>query len=553
MKKSSYYLWAFLSGAFLALSFPPLPFNLLAFIAFMPLFHIFVKHKPKRGHFLLLYTAFFVYHLGANWWIGSFQADTDPFLLISAIGLAIAHPFFFFAPFVPFFYLQKKLGSNAALWAFPFFWTTFEWLHSLGDFSYPWLTIGYTQVYNLHWAQFADIAGVWGISFIVVLANVLIYKLSVHFSEYPKNSKGVWSFLKERKPMFLAVSLLLIVIIPVIYSISRHQEYKHTKLLQNNPAIKTAIIQPAINPWRKWEKSSFEQIKIHLDVQDSLIKTAGSQDLIIWCETAITFVGIEFNSGENIDYLMNCTDGGKSSFMTGFSYFKMYKRDDQLPKTVKYFLGDSAKPYSTFNSALMLNPEPFSSLNPQFYSKMRLTPFAERIPYEEHLTFLKQFVEWGVGISSWEKGRFQKPLHCINQNAKASIAPIICIESIYPAFCANFASLGANLFTIITNDAWYDYTVGPEQHYQIAVMRAIESRRYLARCANTGVSGFITPLGYSLQKLPQYERIGASEILPLLTAKTIYVKYGDWLPVSCLFGTIISIAFPFIKRKSIRR
>lgn len=545
MKKSSLYLLALLSGAMLALSFPPMLFGKLAFVAFLPLFKIFLEQKPQRGRFMLLYTAFFVFQVGANWWIGSFQADTDPFLLASAIALALVHPFFFYIPFAAFFFIQRKINDSAALWSFPFIWTAFEWLHSLGDFSYPWLTIGNSQIYNTYWIQFVDITGVWGSSFMIVMINVLIYKLLINYKTYKTENKGMLEFLKIRPNLYMTLFLIFSIIIPMLYGMEQSYKYDHSKLMNEKPTLKTAIIQPAINPWRKWEKSTFEQIQIHLGVQDSLTRAAGKQDLIIWCETAITFVGIDFNSGENIDYMMRCTDSGRNSFMTGFSLFKLYKPGDELPKTVKYLFKDTTRPYSTFNSALMINPKPYDNLNPQFYCKMRLTPFAERIPYEEHLTFLKKFVEWGVGISSWEKGREQKPLVCMNEGTKAVVAPIICIESIYPGFCANFASLGANLYTVITNDAWYDYTIGPEQHYQIAAMRAIEARRYLARVANTGVSGFITPMGTSLRKLPQYERIGASETLPLINEITIFSKYGDWLAVICSLVSITILVFGF--------
>ena len=109
------------------------------------------------------------------------------------------------------------------------------------------------------------------------------------------------------------------------------------------------------------------------------------------------------------------------------------------------------------------------------------------------------------------------------------VAPIICIESISPNFVRKFAALGAGIFTIITNDAWYNYTFGPPQHFAIAQMRAIENKRYLARCANGGISGFISPTGRIINTAEQYQNSAITESIPELNDLTIYSRFGDWI------------------------
>ncbi|MDQ1265725.1 MAG: apolipoprotein N-acyltransferase [Bacteroidota bacterium] len=109
--------------------------------------------------------------------------------------------------------------------------------------------------------------------------------------------------------------------------------------------------------------------------------------------------------------------------------------------------------------------------------------------------------------------------------------------------------MGASILAVITNDGWYDNTPGPEQHYQIAVARAIESRRSVARCANTGISGFILPNGENLENAATQKSIGISAILPLNNEKTFYTIYGDWLPVIC--SVISAIAFILSKFRKI--
>jgi apolipoprotein N-acyltransferase len=176
---------------------------------------------------------------------------------------------------------------------------------------------------------------------------------------------------------------------------------------------------------------------------------------------------------------------------------------------------------------------------------MRLTPFGERIPFLEIITFARKWLEWGVGISSWAIGTEQKVLNLKKQDKAYKLGSVICIESIFPSFVANFVSLGADFLVIITNDAWYDYTVGPEQHYDIARMRAIESRRYIARCANTGVSGFITAAGKTLVRAEQYKATGFIGYVPALKEKSLYVITGDVLPVISVSVTIALLLLSF--------
>ena len=215
-------------------------------------------------------------------------------------------------------------------------------------------------------------------------------------------------------------------------------------------------------------------------------------------------------------------------------------------------MNDSTRLYDAFNSAMLLLPKPKDSINPQIYHKMKLTPFSERLPYLELISFAKNWFEWNVGISSWQFGEKQTTMNMPFGKDSARVAAIICIESIFPDFVRNFANGGSNLYTIITNDAWFDHTPGPRQHYYIACMRAIESRRFIARCTNTGVSGFIQPNGQSLFELEQYKSIGAAAKLPLMEEKTFYVAHGDIIPKLAVLLIFMFFIYSIIPSKKIR-
>jgi apolipoprotein N-acyltransferase len=536
VKKGTKIILAIASGLLLALSFPPIPFYLLAFIGFVPIFFLFEEFSDIKHKYFYLYITFFLYHAISNWWIGSWQAETDPYLTASAITLAIFHPFFFMVPFIGFFYLKNKIGSSNTLWLFPFLWVCFEWLHSLGEFSYPWLTIGNTQIYNYHWIQFVDITGVWGASFLICLVNVIIFKGIINYRTISKRHLNKEIIIKY------GLSILLIFSIPAIYSVIRIHHYNHEYLLKYNPTATIGVVQPNINPWRKWDGSVESQIAVYQSLQDSLIKAVSKPDLMIWCETAIP-THTRINNIYDYQGLKRWSDSSNVSLMTGVAELLIFSSKENATSTARQFRDDSSAYFESYNSAMMINPH---DMNPaKKYQKMKLTPFAERLPYSQYLLFMRSWFEWGVGISAWGIGKEQVALTAKKKGKSFSIAPIICIESVYPDFVSNFARKGAGIFSVITNDSWYDYTPGPEQHFLIAKMRAIENRRYLARSANSGVSGFISATGKTLEKLPQYKRGALSATVPIINDISFYTRFGGWFPT---FSSLLILAvFIFIR------
>ncbi len=527
------YLLAVLSGGLLALAFPPVPFYLFAFIGFIPLLFLFVVDENPRRPFLMVYITFLVYHTGVNWWIGSWQADKDPFLIASGVGLSIIHPFFFMVPFAIFLKIYRSLGRKTALWSFPFVWTAFEWAHSLTEFSYPWLTVGNTQIYNLYWVQFIDLTGVWGASFLIVLANVILLNWMIKIREG-----------KKMLNLSYISAIAAVFVIPIAYGLVRTTEFEHKELLENNKSIRIGLIQPSINPWRKWEDGAYEQVLLHMKLQDSLEKAVGGIDFGIWAETTIMYINENLNFGKDYNLLSRWVNRTGIPFMSGFAHYVMFDNADATV-TAKPWPFDSTKLYESYNTALLLHPD---SIPAQTYHKMKLTPFAERIPHQEQFGFVQKFVSWGVGVSSWGIGKEQHPLRLYTKGETFGIAPVICIESIYPGFVSEFSNLGAGIYTVITNDAWYDYTSGPEQHYQIAALRAIETRRYIARCANSGVTGFIKPTGKSLLRAPQYKRTAIAASIPEINELSFYARMGDWLPLACSFVTLFYFIWGYFRK-----
>lgn len=540
-KFSTPIIFACISGVLLALSFPPIPMPFLAFVGLVPLLFILNNSKlTKKKQYFLVYLTFFIYHTGSLWWISSWTRDTDVFLLISGLALDFLHPIFFFVPFWVYFWFRKKFSNKVALFSFPLIFLSFEWLHSLGDIGFPWLTLGNTQISNLYWIQFIDLTGIWGASLAVLFVNVLVVDFFENFIN--NETKSLLQYIiHSRKAAMNIILISIIVILPYFYSFYAVNKFSYKNNLLKNRNINIAVVQPNINPWKKWETSVIDQLLILLNISDSILAVDPNINLFVFPETAIPMLSTEFNTLQNIYFLQDWCNQRNVSILTGISEYYFIPKNSEPPPTSKPLQSDPEQYYQTYNSSILITPN--LSYRPgdkvQNYRKSKLTPFGEQIPFQNELPILSKFALWSVGISSWNKGSGPKVLKYKLDQKEVKIGNIICIESIYPQFVTGFIKASSNLFTLITNDGWYDYTVGPRQHYYMACIRAIENRRYIARSANTGISGFISPLGLSLKEAPQYTRTSINLLIPLIEEKTFYSNYGDWLPILSLFSAII--------------
>jgi len=192
--------------------------------------------------------------------------------------------------------------------------------------------------------------------------------------------------------------------------------------------------------------------------------------------------------------------------------------------------------YEEYNTAVQLD----TSSRISFHHKGKLVPGAEIIPYTWLFGFLEKF-SLDMGGTSGTLGRGTVRAVFVNPENGFRIGPIICYESIYSAYVAEYVRNGANMLTIITNDAWWGDTEGYRQHEQYARLRAIETRRWVARSANTGISCFIDPLGKVYQAQPWNTASAIKMIIPKEDAMTLYVQWGDWLSVIAIGITILGL------------
>ncbi len=534
-------LLAVISGIMLGFSFPPFETGILSAFAFIPLFFLLSNVEEYGRSLRYSYLAFFIFNLIAISWVGGFIHAKDQYLMVAGAALLVVHPLFLSIPIVAFTFIRRNLSFKTAIFTFPFIWVSFEYLHSLSELAFPWLTLGNALTYDLSLIQFASITGVYGLSFWLLWINVIAFVVIVKL------------ILKEWEPKSInTIALLsLIALLYLILKISGNIIISNANNVTYPTKLKIAVIQPNIDPWEKWDFVTQEkQLDLYLRLSDSVSEDT---DLIIWAETAIPYYILMPQYRTYFEKLKNKIDTLNIALFTGFPDIYIYKENEPVPPSAKKMMYSEER-YDSYNSSLLFIPK---SDRLQKYSKIRLVPFSERVPYADFLNFL-DFLEWGVGIGGWGIGKdttvFELPLE---NRSNVKFSNMICYESIYPTFVASFVRKGAQFLTIITNDSWWGDTFGAYQHQRYAIIRAIENRRWIARSANGGISCFIDPYGRVYDETKMYTTAIIEHEIHTNDELTVYTKYGDLLAEFCLFfsGFILMAGFGqkiynYIRRKN---
>jgi len=375
-----------------------------------------------------------------------------------------------------------RRSRKYALICAPIVVTAFEWAHGQTDASYPWLTTGYMVVGN-DLAQVAEVVGVYGLTFLILCVNVAVSIVWMSRNTLPRRS------------IVVASSTLLFVGIWWVLGYALREMASLT--FNKGGGTSIALVQPDEDPWEKWSDPRI-QVQRHIRMVDSVRSSGQRVNMVVWSETAIPFPIRDARYSPEWASLRTWVDTSGVSLLTGYSDLFFYPAGEAPPSARTSTLDPTAK-FDAFNAAMLVEP---GRADIPVHRKTMLTPVAERLPFADQLTFAMSWFEWGVGISSWGKGAIREPLQ---STQGPNIGVIICIESIYPEVALDLVRNGANVLCVITNDAWYNGTPGPRQHFDIARMRAIEQRRTLIRCANSGITGVILRNGEARAEIPALE------------------------------------------------
>jgi len=495
--------WLFLTSIGFILSFPPFSTGLIAIVVLVPFF-FYLRDKDLWRAFKGGYSVGILWTAGTIYWIA--WATVFGFL-----GALLFLPFYFSLYAVVQAWLWKRWGE-VSLWAAPFLWVSIELLSSYGVLGFPWNSLAYTQTYTPVLIQYASITGMYGVTFWVVLLNVIFYFLI-------KNKKNPQQFLGY---------LILIVVLFVLPL--AHGWLSITKKSINRRKIKVALVQGNIDPYKKWTPSFIDS---NFAVYRKLTQQAGSHkpDLIVWPETATPCY---------LRYRLSYLSQVKSQVdIVGVPL---------LTGSPDYEWGRKGK-IREYNAALLIRPD---SWGIDRYYKMHLVPFSERVPFVEKMPFLYNWSKkLDVDIGNFSPGDsivvFKFVSHSLKKKLRFSV--VICYESVFPYLVRKFVQKGAQFLVIITNDGWFGKTSGPYQHAQIAVLRAIENGLWVVRCANTGVSEFIDPSGRIKGRLPLGKKAVLTASFSPEVRKTFFVTHGDLFPRVILMISGFILLGSFIRKQ----
>lgn len=503
-----------LSGIILGISFPPFPFpfTLLIFVGLIPYFIVIKRRTTLASISSATFLFSLVFSLITIYWVGSWSSEADPYLMLAGVALLLVYPCVMLIPSTLFYLTRKVFPKFDAIWFFPLFWVTLEYLLTQTDLRFPWLLLGHGLAkFNL-FIQGADIVGTNGLSLIAAYLNVLLFK-----SFFEKNSEEKFRL----KPLLIAVFIFLCM---MIYGI-----YKTSTFRISERKVRIGIVQPNLNPWDKWSTGNLSDLlNMYLTLSQKCVDEGA--EVILWPETALPVYafGGTYPMVENSIY--NFLDTNHVSLLTGMPDIIYDLNQNNIPEDSKYS-GPGNYYYRTYNAVLGLNP---GSRSIQRYGKMKLVPLGERVPFVDQFAFLGDLLKWGVGITGWNIGKDTTVFKIKNEKIDTiKVGGLVCYESVDPVFVTAFVQKGAELITVVTNDSWYGKSSGPYQHKDFAMLRAVENRRSVVRCANGGVSCIINAKGNILAETEMFEKTTLVGEVPLQDEKTFYSENPLIVPILC--------------------
>lgn len=518
-----------LSGILLGISWPP--YNLLPglFIGFVPLL-ILIQLKIGQWRVRKFYPWFFlsfaVFNGIAQWWVACIQADVSAKIL-GFLSPVLVNGVIMSLTLCLFVWLKKKIGNKLTDWSLLFVWCAMEYLHAMDwDLSWPWMFLG-NGLGDFPWLyQFYEYTGNRGGTFFVLLINLSFFKACWFLLE--QNKKGAKAHAINGILKFSLFALVSIGIGSKTYE---------------GETIGVRIIQPNIDPYTTKFDASTEEDQIVLMNQQAFTDLKEETKLIVFPETALPYGGWEDEFKKHPGYKLFSKSLQKypdKLMIIGASTYRRIENVNLSNVPMSYRQLRDGGYYEAYNSTVYLEKDKH-----HIYHKSRLVAGAEQLPFASYFSVLKNLaVDLGgtSGVLGKQTERF------VYKKDSLKVAGIICYEADYGEYTSKFVNNDANLLAVITNDAWWQDSPGYKQHFTLSRIRAVENRRFVARSANTGISGVIDEKGEIVAKTKFNELAVLDENVKLIKEKTFFVKHGDVTGRLCLVFTIFFTLMALLKK-----
>ncbi len=515
-------LWGYISASTVLFwaGFPPNGILPALLICFLPVLRLqdALMNESKRTRWFFYWTNFACWHFATVWWV----SNAHPIGLIAPLLIHSA-----ILAFLLLWVDRIRLWKSAfRLPAFILSLLAFEKLIISWDLEFPWLLLGNGLAEWTSLAQWYSITGVFGGSLWLLGINAGVYQLL----------EATEMKLKRR----WLIGLSLWVLIPAALSLQLLSQFRSQTSAPDTLAV--TVFQPNLDPYGA--KFRPELFQLQLDSLLAYCDTLPSMSrLLIWPETSIpgdydiTPQGFNWQNAPADSFLARHSG---LQWMAGINGFRFFSPDYN---SLSARTASNGGKYEMYNAAILRS----RGQNLGFYNKRKRVVGVEKTPYLHALSFLKNTA---LDLGGMAGNLGDTPYEGLIKVNGISVVPIICYESVFPDLVAEMTREGGRLLVIMTNDGWWGNTAGYRQHFLFARLRAIENRRWIARSANTGISGFIGPDGQAFEQLPWGVRGMLTRNLPLLQTETYFTRHGDQVGIAgaSLFMVFFVLSM-FIKPK----
>ena len=486
---------AALAGLLTAMACPAPDLPLLAWFGLAPLV-VVMRHRPFKSGFV----AGFFFFAAVLYWLNIVMTTYGRLPLVVSLAA-----YLLLVAYLSLFWgcatwaacrLREVCGYSYAL-TLPVLWVALELLRAIVLTGFPWASLGYSQQAWLPVIQSADLFGVYGIGYLLILSNTVVAECWLAL----RDAQG------QRAPIIamLVFGLLL----------AANLGYGHWRLTEKpveRPSLNVGLVQGNVPQDLKWSPAFLQQTLDNYKRLSRSVVTAGGSDLLVWPEAATPFY---YQDGgplsRQVDSL--AIESG-SSLLFGSPAYR--QADGQIRFLNSAFLLDSRGRLTGRSD------------------KIHLVPFGEYVPLGRFLPFIHRLV---VGIGDFSPGEVS-PLPMNGH----SIGVLVCYEAIFPELAREWVRRGSDLLVNVTNDAWFGRSSAPYQHLEMTRFRAVENRIWIARAANTGISAFIAPSGRIAGATSIFESRYLKGRVGLGAVSTLYNRIGDTLPAAFLLLAVVWLA-----------
>ena len=519
-------LWAALSGLLWAVAWPGIGgLSALAFVAWLPLLRAEQLHDERtagRSRAFVPYAllAVFIWNAATSWW---FFLVSEPLStrLVSGFSPMTVNSLLMCLPWLLKRSVRRVLGDRVSLVALVVFWLALERIHHGWDLKWPWFTLGNVFATVPQWVQWYEVTGVLG-------GSVWIWSVNLFLSR-------AWRLQHLDRPKALRslVVALGVVALPLALSYWRFATYQ-----EKGPSVDVVIVQPNIDPYS--QKFGGTDPMVQLDSMLRLAEGALSPAtrLVLMPETALqedATIDLQGGAPELHGLWENDLQRSRSAqrirsfqmdhsgiaVLTGMSSAYLFDPGAELPVSARSIHGTDLW-YEAYNAAMFLPVD-----GPvEHYHKSKLVAGVEMMPFEGVLGRLSA-LSVDLGGTTGSLGVQEERSVLRDSTSGLAVIPAICYESVFGEHVAAHVRNGGNVIAIMTNDGWWGDSPGPVQHLSFASLRAIETRRSIARSANTGISCWVDQRGVIHDATAWWQPTALRATLGLNDHITFFVRSGD--------------------------